>query len=85
MHREAIGYCQNVLRRKFVEWEPILRDNVSQPIRNVDMVVTVGGDGTLLHASHFVDDSIPLLGVNSDPTQVAEVFVSFDLLALLAV
>ncbi|XP_030516599.2 NADH kinase [Rhodamnia argentea] len=73
VHREAIRYCQNVLRQKFVDWEPILRDNVSQPIRNVDMVVTVGGDGTLLHASHFVDDSIPLLGVNSDPTQVAEV------------
>lgn len=73
VHREAIRFCQNVLRRKLVDWEPILRDNVSQPIRNVDMVVTVGGDGTLLHASHFVDDSIPLLGVNSDPTQVAEV------------
>ncbi|XP_056172918.1 NADH kinase isoform X1 [Syzygium oleosum] len=73
VHREAVGFCQNVLRRKLVDWEPILRDNVSQPIRNVDMVVTVGGDGTLLHASHFVDDSIPLLGVNSDPTRVAVV------------
>nr|GMN71176.1 hypothetical protein TIFTF001_054048 [Ficus carica] len=37
------------------------------------MVVTVGGDGTLLQASHFMDDSIPVLGVNSDPTQAEEV------------
>ncbi|KAF6159227.1 hypothetical protein GIB67_031998 [Kingdonia uniflora] len=37
------------------------------------MVITIGGDGTLLQASHFMDDSIPVLGVNSDPTQVNEV------------
>ncbi|GMN71138.1 hypothetical protein TIFTF001_054043 [Ficus carica] len=40
------------------------------------MVVTVGGDGTLLQASHFMDDSIPVLGVNSDPTQAEEVLDS---------
>jgi NAD+ kinase len=31
-----------------------------------DLVVTVGGDGTLLHASHFVGNT-PVLGVNSAP------------------
>lgn len=31
------------------------------------MVITVGGDGTLLSASHKVPSGIPLLGVNSDP------------------
>ena len=30
------------------------------------MVITVGGDGTLLAASHKVPSGIPLLGVNSD-------------------
>lgn len=29
--------------------------------------MSVGGDGTALSASHFLDDSIPLLGINSDP------------------
>jgi NAD+ kinase len=32
-----------------------------------DLVVTVGGDGTLLGASHGVGSRIPLLGVNSSP------------------
>jgi NAD+ kinase len=32
-----------------------------------DLVVTVGGDGTLLAASHGIGAGIPLLGVNSAP------------------
>jgi NAD+ kinase len=32
-----------------------------------DLVVTVGGDGTLLGASHGIGRGIPLLGVNSSP------------------
>jgi NAD+ kinase len=33
----------------------------------LDLVVSVGGDGTLLSASHFVAD-VPLLGINSAPS-----------------
>ncbi len=33
-----------------------------------DLVVTVGGDGTLLAASHGIGPGVPLLGVNSAPT-----------------
>jgi NAD+ kinase len=32
-----------------------------------DLVITVGGDGTLLSTSHQIDDVVPLLGVNSAP------------------
>jgi NAD+ kinase len=32
-----------------------------------DLVVTVGGDGTLLAASHAIGPDVPLLGVNSAP------------------
>jgi NAD+ kinase len=31
-----------------------------------DLVITVGGDGTVLHASHSIDDT-PVLAVNSSP------------------
>jgi NAD+ kinase len=33
----------------------------------VDLVVTVGGDGTLLAASHQIGRGVPLLGINSAP------------------
>ncbi|WOK95716.1 putative NADH kinase isoform X3 [Canna indica] len=72
-HKDAIKYCQDVLQHKFVDLEPVMRDNLCHPIRHVDLVITIGGDGTLLHASHFLDDSIPILGVNSDPTRIEEV------------
>lgn len=72
-HMNTIKFCQNILQQKPVDWEPILRNNLSQPICNVDLVITVGGDGTLLQASHFMDDSVPVVGVNSDPTQIEEV------------
>ncbi|KAF2282746.1 hypothetical protein GH714_043400 [Hevea brasiliensis] len=73
VHKDAVNFCQDILRQKSVDWEPILRTDLLQPIRGFDLVITVGGDGTLLQASHFMDDSIPVLGVNSDPTQVEEV------------
>ncbi len=39
-----------------------------QHLANVDLVLAVGGDGTVLSAAHFLDHgTIPLLGINSDP------------------
>ncbi|KAL0443641.1 UNVERIFIED_CONTAM: putative NADH kinase [Sesamum latifolium] len=80
-HKNAINFCQNILKKKVVDWKAVFRCDLSEPIRDVDLVVTVGGDGTLLQASHLMDDSIPVLGVNSDPTrpeEVAELNEEFD-------
>ncbi|KAM1169173.1 hypothetical protein ACFX19_031529 [Malus domestica] len=73
VHKDAINFCQNILRPKPVEWKPTVRSNLLEPIRDVDLLVTVGGDGTLLQGSQFIDDSVPVLGVNSNPTQPEEV------------
>lgn len=73
VHKDTINFCQNILRKNLINWETISWSNLSESIRDVDLVVTVGGDGTLLRASHFLDNSIPLLGVNSDPTKAEEV------------
>lgn len=79
-HKNAINFCQNILKKKLIEWKAVFRSDLSKPIHDVDMVITVGGDGTLLQASHLMDDSIPVLGVNSDPTQPNEVtYLSFCL------
>ncbi|XP_010531921.1 PREDICTED: NADH kinase-like [Tarenaya hassleriana] len=73
VHKDAINFCQEILHKKPVEWRPISRSDLLHPIHDVDMVITVGGDGTLLQASHLIDDSVPVLGVNSDPTRTEEV------------
>ncbi|KAK6134465.1 hypothetical protein DH2020_031804 [Rehmannia glutinosa] len=80
-HKNAIDFFQNILKKKVVDWKAVFRSDLSKPIRDVDLVITVGGDGTLLQASHLMDDSIPVLGVNSDPTrpeEVAELNEEFD-------
>ncbi|XP_076933096.1 putative NADH kinase [Bidens hawaiensis] len=73
VHKEAVEFCKNILETKSIDWDATFGTNLSPPIQNVDLVVAIGGDGTLLQASHFMNDSIPLLGVNSDPTQPHEV------------
>ncbi len=37
------------------------------PIVGARLVVTVGGDGTLLAASHLVGGGVPIVGINSSP------------------
>ncbi|PUZ70413.1 hypothetical protein GQ55_2G228000 [Panicum hallii var. hallii] len=73
VHKDTIDLCQSILQHKSLDWTSVQRNNFSQPIRDVDLVITVGGDGTLLRASHFLDSSVPILGVNSDPTCAKEV------------
>jgi len=54
---------------------------------NVDLVISVGGDGTLLTASHQVGPTTPLIGINSAPTHSVGFFCTgqsgsvFDTLA----
>ncbi|KAL8167617.1 hypothetical protein V2J09_009116 [Rumex salicifolius] len=73
VHKEAIAFCKDVLKRKLIDWEPLSDTEIPKSVHNVDLVVRVGGDGTLLQASRFIDDSVPILGLNSDPTQLKEV------------
>lgn len=85
MHHDSINFCQEILRKKSVEWKAVLRNNLTEPINDVDLVVTIGGDGTLLQASHLMDDKIPVLGVNSDPTRIDEVYINSVVLVLILV
>ncbi|EPS66418.1 hypothetical protein M569_08358, partial [Genlisea aurea] len=80
-HKNAISICQNILKKKSIDFEAIFRNDLHESIRDVDLVISVGGDGTLLQAGHLINDSTPVLGVNSDPTrpeEVAEFSDEFD-------
>ncbi len=50
----------------------------SENISDCDLVISVGGDGTFLEASHAVPPGIPMLGVNSDPERSTGFFSATD-------
>lgn len=65
-HRAATAEVQRTLRRLGVASELRWRGQL-RAVRDVDLVVAVGGDGTVLDAARFLDARVPLLGINSDP------------------
>jgi hypothetical protein len=47
-----------------------------QHLADVDLMIAVGGDGTVLSSAHFLDHgTIPLLGINSDPISEEDKYV----------
>lgn len=57
-----------ILKELKLDYELVLREDLKK-IKSKDLVITVGGDGTFLDVSHFVDDKTLMLGVNSNPEQ----------------
>ncbi len=49
-----------------IEHDHLFRDELKK-VDDVDLVITVGGDGTFLDVSHFINDNTPILGINSNP------------------
>lgn len=49
-----------------------------ESLADKDLVISVGGDGTFLEASHAVPPEIPMLGVNSDPDRSVGFFAATD-------
>jgi NAD+ kinase len=65
-HRRTHDQVLQLLTRLGVRVVSIEKPHGRFDPRSADLVVTVGGDGTLLAASHYVG-SQPVLGVNSSP------------------
>ncbi len=66
-HNEHLASVEAVhaeLDRQKIDYVSVARSELIDPIKDVDLVIAVGGDGTFIDASHFMED-IPLLGVNS--------------------
>lgn len=62
------------LRKEGIQVTPLKRAQL-KPIQGVDLVITIGGDGTFLDTAHFVKD-IPMWGINSTPTYSAGFLMS---------
>jgi NAD+ kinase len=68
-HKQCVTDLLGLLRVHNVPFSCVNRVELDrQHLADVDLVLAVGGDGTLLSAAHFLDHgTIPVLGINSDP------------------
>lgn len=65
-HVESVRLVRSALRDHGIE--TVERDDAPmRPVRGFDLLVSIGGDGTLLEASHAVRGATVVLGVNSAP------------------
>ncbi len=65
-HEAAIREVEEALTELGVPWQRVDTCELVRT-REGDLVVTVGGDGTLLRASHELGAEVPVLGINSAP------------------
>jgi NAD+ kinase len=66
-HESTVREVQGALASVGAEVAFVHRTGEPFDASGLDLVVTVGGDGTLLNASHHVDD-VPILAINSAPS-----------------
>jgi NAD+ kinase len=73
VHQNCVKDVESVLQKVGVKYTKIGREELHRGVvQDKDLVIGVGGDGTILNTSSFVDDSITVLGVNSDPSRPEE-------------
>ncbi|RYH08725.1 hypothetical protein EON65_40640 [archaeon] len=73
VHTKCVENVEAVLKHVGIQYSKIGREELHRGIiQDKDLVIAVGGDGTVLNVSSFIDDSIPVLGINSDPTRPEE-------------
>ncbi|NCG26252.1 MAG: hypothetical protein GWP42_01755 [Verrucomicrobiales bacterium] len=79
-HQTQQNTIQNVKRTlsaSGAEINMVYRSEITESvISSADLVISVGGDGTFLETSHYITDSTPILGVNSDPDRSIGFFCS---------
>lgn len=66
IHSSSLERVEEALSKQGFSYRSIRRENLRSEIQE-DFVITVGGDGTFLHASHFSHEQHLFLGVNSVP------------------
>lgn len=67
-HAATLEHVKRALQDAGVSYRTCYRARLKREDTRGRLVVTVGGDGTVLDASHKIEDA-PVLGVNSDPTR----------------
>ncbi len=65
LHSQALKIFADTVSTSFLSAEPIETSTLDEIASNSELVIIVGGDGTILHAAHsLIEKEIPLLGIN---------------------
>ena len=79
VQKETLERTRAALDRAGIDHQLFYRAELTiEKISAMDLVISVGGDGTFLEASHSVPADIPMLGVNSDPERSTGFFSATD-------
>lgn len=79
VQKKTLERTREALDRAGIEHDLFYRAELTpESIAGCDLVISVGGDGTFLEASHAVPTGIPMLGVNSDPERSTGFFSATD-------
>ena len=65
-HVETLELIEKELAARNIEFESKHRAEVDEKTQHYDLIISCGGDGTFLDASHSLH-TVPILGVNSAP------------------
>ena len=63
-HQNTLENLVKELEKRNIQVEIKARSALDHKIDDIDLLISVGGDGTFLDASHYLEDA-PILGVNS--------------------
>ncbi|MBU6451561.1 MAG: NAD(+)/NADH kinase [Cyanobacteria bacterium REEB67] len=63
-HMETLAAVHAELTSRNIEFKSVSRSEMEAHVQDIDLIISVGGDGTFLDASHAVSD-VFVLGVNS--------------------
>ena len=65
LHSHALEICADQVSTSFLTSEAVKASSLEEIASVNELVIVVGGDGTILHAAHsLIQKEIPLLGIN---------------------
>ncbi len=65
LHSHSLEICADQVSTTFLTSEPVKTSSLEEIASTSELVIVVGGDGTILHAAHsLIQKEIPLLGIN---------------------
>lgn len=70
-HYTALNHIRKVLEDLGIPYQRVYQPYAAfDEFKNRDLVIAIGGDGTILNTAHFILDETPVLTVKSEPKSV---------------